>query len=146
MAALPYLVSTVVMGVVLLGVWLVVARVRNWEQYALPATVSPDGTESRAVRTAKMPTTWIVGFLLVTFVAGGGAILLVSDVGSSLAASPVVLFSAVFALLITGYLLWGVYHSVRVRGLGSAQAALAGVWTLGMLFLGAVVLTLVTGG
>lgn len=146
MAALSYLVSTLVMGVVLLGVWLVVARARHWEHYTLPATVSADAEGSRVTRAAQTPTTWIVGFLLVTFLAGGATILLVSDVGASLALGPVVVVSAIFAVMLIGYLLWGVYHSVRVRGLGSAQAALAGVWTLGMLFLGAVVVTLVMGG
>lgn len=143
MAGLTYLVSTLVMGVVLVGVWFVVARLRHWERYSLPAT---DAQASRATRAAKTPGTWTVGFLLAAFLAGGGAILLVSDLGASIAlASPVVLLSAVFALLLVGYLLWGVYHAVRVRGLGSAQAALAGVWTLGLLFVGAIAVTLVLG-
>lgn len=142
MAESTYIASALVTGGLLLGVLLLASRLEDWRQYdlALPET------RSRTAELADSPAVWTAGFLLMALVAGGGAVLLVSDLPfvAALAASWIPLV-AVFGVLLMAYLLWGTYSSARFRGLHSAQAALLSAWLFGALFVAAVAGKLVMG-
>lgn len=142
MAESAYIASALVTGGLLLGVLLLVSRLENWRQYDLAV---PE-TRSRTADIADSPAAWTAGFLLLALVAGGGAVLLVSDAPllAALGGSWVPLVG-VFGALLGAYLLWGTYSSARFRGLHSAQAALLSAWLFGMLFVAAVAGKLVMG-
>ena len=141
MAESTYIASALVTGCLLLGVLLLASRLEDWREYdlALPET------RSRTAELADSPAAWTAVFLLAALVAGGGAVLLVSDIPfmAALGGSwvPIV---AVFGVLLGAYLLWGTYSSARFRGLHSAQAALLSAWLLGVLFVAAVAGKLIT--
>lgn len=142
MAELSYLVSTVLMGLFLIGV---VAYVRASErrEYEGPREAAPsEGLASRARNSVRL---WIVTFLLLAFVAGGGAVLFVSGALSpGLAQAGGVALAVVVAASLVAYLGWGGYYIARGHGMGNAQAAAVGVWLLGLLFVALIAIRLVT--
>lgn len=144
MAETAYLTSALVTGTVLLVVWAFVARMENWRYYDptaeanAEATRRTDGTESVGA--------WIAGFLLLVAVAGGGAVLLVSDAGLAAGVGGWTALVAVFGVLLGGFLLWGTYSSARYRGLPSAHAALLSAWLFGTLSVAAIAVNLVVAG
>ncbi|NHN61344.1 MULTISPECIES: hypothetical protein [Halorussus] len=144
MAETAYLTSALATGAVLLAVWAFVGRMENWRSYD-PA----DGTARDLPRSADASEsvgTWIAGFFALVLVAGGGAVLLVSDAGFAAAVGSWTAIALVFAVLLVGFLLWGTYSSARFRGLASAQAALLSLWVFGSLFVAGVTVKLVLGG
>lgn len=142
MAELSYLVSTVLMGLFLVAV---VAFVRFSENREHTRQREPADGPSLASRLQNSPGVWIVTFLLLAFVAGGGAVLFVSGglpAGTAQAAG--IALGAVVATSLVAYFGWGGYYIARGRGLGNAQAAAVGAWLLGMLFVAAIAVRLVT--
>ncbi|WP_137286183.1 hypothetical protein [Halorussus salinisoli] len=145
MARTAYLVSALVTGVVLLGVWAFVARMEDWRRYDSSASGGRrDPTDGTGVTDSV--GAWVAGFLLLVFVAAGGAVLLVSDAAVASAVGSWVALAGMFGVLIVGFLLWGTYSSARFRGLQSAQAALLSAWLLGSLSVAAIAVKLVFGG
>ena len=55
-------------------------------------------------------------------------------------------FAAAFALVLVGYLGFGIYRSAQFRGMGSAHVAALAAWALGLLFLTAITVRLVMAG
>lgn len=125
MVSSTYLVSTALMGVLVLGVAFALARGRAWRAYRpqlLDAEVSPTSD----------PTVWLVGFILLIalsiavtlFAAGGGS---------------VTSFLAVAGALVVGFLLVGIYTTARSNGHPHAYAVAESAITLGVLVLVAIV-------
>jgi hypothetical protein len=143
MAASAYLTSALVTGALLLTVWVLVTRMENWRSYEL-STPNLAGDQGSL---ADSPAAWTAGFLLMTLVAGGGAVLLVSDVELAAAVGGGVAIAGVFGAFLLGYLIYGTYDSARSRGLHSAQAALLSAWLFGSLIVVAIAAKLLfTGG
>ena len=142
MAESTYIASALVTGGLLLGVILLASRLEDWREYDFAV---PKG-RSRTAAMADSPAAWTAIFLIVALVAGGGAVLLVSDFAfmAALGGSWVPLVG-VFGVLLGAYLLWGTYSSARFRGLHSAQAALLSAWLFGVLFVAAVAGKLIVG-
>jgi hypothetical protein len=144
MAQTAYLTSALVTGVLLLAVWMLVLRMENWRQY------EPAGAEERRYDRSSgdgdSVGAWIAGFLALTLVAGGGAVLLVSDASLAAAAGSWVALVALFGVLLGAYLLWGTYSSARFRGLPSAHAALVSAWLFGILSVAVIAIKLVVSG
>lgn len=142
MAESTYIASALVTGGLLLGVLLLTSRLEDWREYDFAV---PD-TRSRTAALADSPAAWTAIFLVTALVAGGGAVLLVSDIAfmAALGGSWVPLVG-VFGVLLGAYLLWGTYSSARFRGLHSAQAALLSAWLFGVLFVAAVAGKLIAG-
>ncbi|NEU58049.1 hypothetical protein [Halorussus sp. MSC15.2] len=144
MAETAYLASAAVTGIAVLAVWAFVTRMEDWRHYdaanaeGAHTSRSPDATDSVG--------TWAAAFFALVLVAGGGAVLLVSDVGVASAVGDWVAVGSVLGVSLLGFLLWGTYSSARFRGLRSAQAALLSAWLFGSLFVAAVAVKLVLGG
>lgn len=145
MAETAYLASTLVTGLILLSVWAFVARMENWRRYHSPPT-GPDREPGRGADSAESVGVWIAGFLLLVAVAGGGAVLLVSEAALTGALGTWVGLAAVFGVLLGGFLLWGTYSSARHHGLPSAHAALLSAWVFGSLFVAGIAVNLVVAG
>ncbi|MFC7078986.1 hypothetical protein [Halorussus caseinilyticus] len=144
MARTAYLTSALVTGVVLLAVWVAVARMEEWRHYDRSASETP--ARPGETGASESVGAWVAGFLLLVLVAGGGAVLLVSDPAVASAVGSWVALAVVFAVVLVGFLLWGTYSSARFRGLRSAQAALLSAWLFGSLFVAAVAVKLVLAG
>lgn len=143
MAETAYLTSALLTGALLLAVWVLVSRMENWRSYEL-ATANL-GRDRGSL--ADSPAAWTVGFVLMALVAGGGAVLLVSDASIGAAVGGWTTIAGVFGVLLLGYLLYGTYSSARHRGLHSAQAALLSAWLFGSLVLVVIAAKLLfTGG
>jgi hypothetical protein len=162
MAETTYLVSAILTGALLLAVGAVVLRIENWRRYELAGgagaggagvggRAGADGGQSYA-RPPDGDTpgdsvgAWSAGFLALVAVAGGGAVLLVSDAGLASAVGSWLALAVVFGVLLGAFLLWGTYSSARFRGLPSAHAALVSAWLLGTLFVTGIAVKLVLGG
>lgn len=140
MAELSYLISTVLMGLFLVAV-VGFVRFSERREYAHETPASP----GLAARLRGSVGTWIVGFLLLAAVAGGGAVLFVrTDIAAGTAQAAGAAFAAVIAVSLVAYLGWGGYYVARGRGLGNAQAAAVGAWLLGLLFVAAIAVRLLT--
>lgn len=140
MANTAYLASTLIMGLVVVGVVLLMLRVRRWESYRPAAAydtlrAGEGGPESRLSRLAGDTGVWTLSFLLLAFGLTAGGTVYVSGVGSALAGPA--LFAA-FGVMLTVYLLGGVYLAMRARQRSSAVSFGASAITLGLLFLVAV--------
>ncbi|WP_435181854.1 hypothetical protein [Halorussus sp. AFM4] len=145
MAETAYLASALATGAVLLAVWAFVVRMENWRRYD-PADGGTVRDLPRSAGDSGSMGAWIAGFLAMILVAGGGAVLLVSDAAFAAAVGGWTAVALVFGGLLVGFLLWGTYSSARFRGLASAQAALLSLWVFGSLFVAGVAVKLVLGG
>jgi len=133
MAQFPIVASTVLMGLVLAGVF--VAGMRRYHRTGYRYEEEASGTG--AVRSfLAEPVAWTLGFILLVLVFGGGTVLYVGGfldpatvaiVGLGLAAAGVIVFA--------GYLVYGMYRAARGRGHTSAGAAGEAVITLGLVVL-----------
>ncbi|WP_049902189.1 hypothetical protein [Halococcus agarilyticus] len=146
MAPLTYIASTLVTGLIVVGLVAALARSREWRSAAAtPGAVRTGGTSAvtTLTETARSPLGWTVAFLALVLVIGGGTIAFMTGaiptaVGQALGVALVL----VAATVMGGYLFWGVYHSARYRGIGSAQATGTGLWVLGMVLIVAIVVRL----
>lgn len=151
-----YLTSALVTGVLLLAVWTLVLRM-EWRQYELGASgtagtdarAGPDGggrTDLAEADADESVGAWVLGFVALAALAGGGAVLLVSDPALAAAVGNWVALALVFGVVLGGFLLWGTYSSARFRGLPSAHAALVSAWLFGALFVAGIAAKLVLAG
>jgi hypothetical protein len=139
------LASTVVMGLLTGAIALFVIRGRAWRRY------SPDVSALRAdsLRDGELgPGTMALGFVLLVFVVGGAAVLLVGGFETLPLPAPgisaAIAIPALLGLLLVGYVVAGSYATARSHGAGNAQAALVGLWAFGLLFVLAVAAQLLT--
>ena len=87
-----------------------------------------------------MDVVWVLW--AVTAVAVGA---IVYTVLPPIAESGLLVFGGFFALLLGGYLIWGVYHTIRTHGRKTAEAAMVGAWVLGGLAVLGISVLLVLG-
>lgn len=130
------LISTVVMGLLLVGAALGTARLRKRPRYEPEfQSASHDGPVEPEVADWIQSNAVLLGTaaLLAVFVAavllGDGAIALV----------------VVTPVLIAAYLTWGVYNIARVRGLPRAHSVGLSAWMFGVVLVGTVAVKLLLG-
>lgn len=153
MAGINYVLSTVVMGLLMVGVAVAIVRVANWRQR--PAAASgregPGGSGEGDVlgrygaaigAATRNPTTWYVAFFVLVFGFVGGTIALVTS-PPAIGGVVFLVLGLAFGAVLCGFLVWGIYSSGRYRGLKSAQAAMAGAWALGSLLIVAITVKLI---
>lgn len=132
-----FLVSTAVMGVLLVGAAFAVARLRRREQYTPQLRPAGRGVAALTGETADSPgvpwNTLALAAAVTIAVAAGVAILL--DAG------PMIL-AAVAPLLIAAYFAWGVYSMGRARGLPRAHAVGLSAWLFGFLLVAGIAVKL----
>lgn len=142
MASSIYLASMVLMALFLLAIVGAVVG-RDWKAYT--PTLEPEGSLVSTV--ANDESLWVLIFVVVALALGGGATLAVS--GESFSASLVTAGLAVvgiaLALAFLFYLFYGTYAAAKARGFQRAAAVMAGGWILGLLFVTAIVVKLLTG-
>lgn len=144
MAQLPYLASTVLMGLLLAGVFVGVMRLYQNRGYSV-GQERTSRTESLVAFT-RTPTAWILGFLLLVLVFGGGTLLFVGGyLDAALVGTVGLVLAAAGAFVLAGYLVYGMYQAARGRGHTSAGAAGEALITLGLVFLAVIVVRLAVG-
>lgn len=159
MAEINYLFSTLLMGLSLLAIGWTLTRLRAWQRYSpTPSAAAadaggytfgtPDDGGSVVTRIARSPVAWIVGFVLLAFAFGGGAVVFIS--GSTFPAGVTQGVGMALAALTLGllalYLFVVVYRSAKGRGLPDSQAAVVGAWVFGLLLVAVVTTKLVMQG
>jgi len=117
MANLSNVASTVLMGLLLVGVVVAVLRSRDWYDYS--PTDEESGVGETLERLARSETVWMASFLVLVLLFGGAAVLFVS--GGSVPGG-VTLIGGAFAVVVTGYVYLGAYSSARSRGRPTSQA------------------------
>lgn len=147
MAPLTYIASAVLTGLVVVGLVAALARSREWRSAApTPGAVRTGDTSAvtTLTETVRSPLGWTVAFLGLVLVIGGGVLaFLTGAIPAGVGQALGVMLVLVAATVMCGYLFWGVYHSVRYRGIESAQATGVGLWVVGMVLLVVVVAQLV---
>lgn len=140
MVQFSLLASTLLMGVVLV---VAVVAVRTAGTRRTHAVTDSGELATTVEGIARSPTTWTVAFLALSAIGVGGALLFVTG------ASPVpsipglgLWLVGVLVGVVLSYLVWGVYHAVRYRGLHRPAALAAAAWTVGMLVVALVSLRL----
>jgi hypothetical protein len=138
--ASPYLVSTVLMGVLLLAVALFVTGDGRWRRNAR-ATGSLTARSSSAGAESPLPSA-LFAVPAVGVAAGALAFAGGLAAGLSVQASAGYAVAAVAAAIIVSYLVWGVYGAMRSRGFGSAAATMMSAWAVGALLIAAIAVKL----
>ncbi|MFB6150836.1 MAG: hypothetical protein ABEJ40_03430 [Haloarculaceae archaeon] len=142
MAGTTYLASTLVMGLIAIGVVAVVLRGRRWEQYTPQAAYDLDAggpRRSGISRFASAPSTWTATFLLL---AVGFLVGVTASFGGGISGPALI---AALAVVTGAYFVGGVYLAMREHGRPSAQAAAGSVLVLGLLLAGAIAVKLLLG-
>ena len=136
-----YLASTLVMGLLVVGVVVLMLRVRRWQHYTPRVAYDDiDAGGSRPAtglaRVAGQTNTWTVAYILLTV-----GFLLGAVVYSSGAVTGMTMLAAL-AALVAVYLVAGIYFAMREHGRPSAQAAAGSAVATGMLSVLAITVTL----
>ncbi|MFB6268684.1 MAG: hypothetical protein ABEH83_01985 [Halobacterium sp.] len=134
------LVSTVVMGVLLVGAAAAVARMRRREQYTPRLRAAGQGVAALTGETADSRGVDLDTVALVTAVLV--AVLAVAAI--ALDAGTMVL-TAVAPALIAVYFAWGVYSLGRSRGLPRAHSVGLSLWVFGVVLVGVIAAKLLFG-
>lgn len=137
MAPLGYIGSALVMGLVLLGTFLALARVT---ERPVPFARQESGGLWDAMTG---PTGWILGFVLLVALAIGGGVAFVGGVGGVDEGTATLSLIALLLAGLFGYVLLGTYHMARSRGLPSSHAAGASLWAAGSVLLLGIVVKLI---
>jgi hypothetical protein len=143
MANTTYIASTVLMGLLGVGIGLFVLRSRRWRRYVPRVAAEVAAGERPASGLAGLAgrtSTWtvayvalVLGFMFGAMAYAGGAI-----------TGPVVIGAVV--ALVAAFLVAGVYLAMRDNGRPSAQAAAGSAVATGMLAVVAITVVLVTTG
>lgn len=143
MADPAYLASTLVMGLLAVGVLVLVVRGRRWRHYVPMAAYGLDAggghPRSGLSRVAGATSTWTVAYVLLVLGVLVGAIVALSGVVSETG----VIVGLVVAILV--YLVAGVFFAMRSNGRPTSQAVAGSAITLGLLFVLGISVKLVLG-
>lgn len=148
MVEIANLTSALLMGLLLVAVAVAIAR-EGRRRSALAAVedrpaefAGTTGTLTRAMRT---PTAWTLAFVALVLVIGGSVVLYVGGgpVPEASRALAGVVVGGVVLLVICAFLFVGIYITARSKGRSTAWGVAEGVITLGLVFIGAIVVNLV---
>lgn len=117
------LLLSLLSGLVLVAIAVGALRLRRWRRFTATGR-GPVSTDVAIARTLRSPTTWTVGFLVITLLATAGALAVVGALPLPEGAQPAVTTAllGISALVLGGFVFLGVYASVRNRGYGTAPA------------------------
>lgn len=138
------LLSTLLMGILLLAIAVGLLRAREWQR----GPVVREGATllDRAVHS---PWAWTATFVSIALGFGLGTIAVLSDVSIALPTTfwgLLTVFMLPFVLLLAFYVFAGVYASAREHGVSSAPAVGLASTVIGGLVIVAVVAQLIVGG
>lgn len=151
MAVVSPVVSTVVMGVLLVAVVAALARrgsprgaqIISNRRYRPAGAAEPSGRAAALFRATGSPTAWTAAFFALVFGIGAGALLAVGGFGVEVPSSVAMAVSGLFVGVLCVYLGVGVYHAARSRGHPDSMAVAEGVGTLAMVAILGIALRLV---
>lgn len=136
MALETFLVSSLVMGVLVVALALVASRWRSWRTGPMDAGAHDEPwlfrAGARVGSFARTPAAWGVAFAALLLVFGGGTLLLLTG---QFGTAALLGMAVAGGLVVGGYLFYGTYASARMHGLGNAASVAAGSWAVGLLFL-----------
>lgn len=134
MASTALLVSTTVMGVLVVALALSTTRFdqRGYRPRLAERLERSQRPESGLVSSNELAL--LLAALLLAVIAAGIAF---GDAGLILIAVPPAAVAAYFG--------WGVYHMARARGLPTAHSVALSAWVLGVAFIGLIAVNLVVG-
>ncbi|MFC7045094.1 hypothetical protein ACFQH6_06390 [Halobacteriaceae archaeon GCM10025711] len=117
------------------------------EPYRGPSARRPreESLQQMVAHWGASPTVWVVAFIALCLGFGAGVVGFVGG-GGPVAAAMTPALGVAFALVLVGYLGFGIYRSAQFRGMGSAHVTALVVWALGLLFLTAITVRLVMTG
>ena len=138
-----FLVSTVLMGVVLLGVALFIRGLRQWRHDKPEAESS--GFDAISA-TMGNPRTWIAAYVLMIVLAAGAAWAYIAGDGipQPVADASLIVLGAVLGIAILVFVARGTYDAVRGHGRSASQAAAMGGAATGFVLLALVAVKLIT--
>jgi len=144
MAESIYLASTLIMGLLIVGVVALALRARRWEHYTPQVAygdLNAGGGRPRSAigRVVATPSVWTATYILLAVVFLGGVI--VAAGGGVSMAGPAVM--GALGAVLAGYVIGGVYVALRQHGRPTAQAVGGAAVALGGLFLIGLTLQLV---
>lgn len=140
MALAESLVSTVVMGVLLVGAAVVVARMRRREQYRPRFRAAGQGAAAITGETAESSSIDSDRVALATAVL----VAVVAVAAIALDAGTMV-FTAVAPALFAAYFAWGIYSLARSRGLPRAHSVGLSAWLFGVVLVTGIAIKLLLG-
>jgi len=143
------LLSTAVMGLLVVGTFVAVARIGG-QRTPPGADESTDGYDAMTATIrdiVRTPAVWSVTFVVITIGVGALAVLAVGDFGlvEGLSDTLLGLTYAAVGLLLTGFVFLGAYFGARGRGLGNAHGVAAGSFAAGLVFLLLIAIQLLVG-
>jgi hypothetical protein len=141
------LLSTVLMGLLVIATFIAVGRIGRKREFASDDRDRYDRIVARLRTIAGSPTVWAITF--VVFAAGLG-LLTVLAVGSfglpeGLPGTILNVVYGLVGLLIAGFVFFGAYTATRGHGLGNAQGVAAGSIALGMVLMLVIAIQLIVG-
>jgi len=143
MANAAYLASTLLMGLLGVGVVVLVLRGRHWENYRPQAAyglqAGGGAPASPLSKVAGATSTWTVAFFVLALGFLGAVIVTASG---AIGGTAVI---AGLAVAVVAFLVGGVYVALRGNGRSSSVAAAASAMTLGLLFIAIIALNLILG-
>lgn len=151
MVAVSPVVSTVVMGVLLVAIVLAIARRGSprGAQIASNRRFLPSGSAESPrgagalVRATGSPTVWVAVFFLLVFGIGAGTLLAIGGFGVEVPASVAMAVAGLFVAVLGVYLAVGIYYAARGRGHPDSMAVAESVGTLALVIMAAIALRLV---
>lgn len=152
MVTIGLIVSTVVMGLLVVGVAASLARGRSWRRRATMSTAGAFTGGSRessiVTRAAESPAAWMAGFVLLAAALGGGALLFASGAelptGSQQAVG--LALAGVAALVVGFFFLHGLYRSAKGWGLPTSGAVAVSALGFGVVIVTVVAVRLLLAG
>lgn len=134
--------STILMGLVLLGIVAAIGVLRDWER-----TPRSDGDRAASlVGVFRKPVTWTVLFVVFALLFVIGAIAFVDGtnvLGIGPSMGELILVGG-FGTVLVGFVYAGLYATAKNRGMKGAQAVGASSIVLAFLFIGVVAVLLLT--
>lgn len=151
MVAVSPVVSTVVMGMLLVAIVVAIARrgsprgsqIVSNRRYRPAGAAEPSGGAGALLRAAGSPTVWAAVFFLLVFGIGAGALLAVGGFGVDVPASAATAVAGLFVAVLGVYLAVGTYYAARGRGHPDSMAVAEGVGALAMVVILGIALRLV---
>jgi hypothetical protein len=134
--------STILMGLVLLGIVAAIGVLRDWER----GPRSGDDRAASLVGLFRKPVTWTVLFVVFALLFVVGALAFVDGtnvLGIGPAMGELILVGG-FGAVLVGFLFAGLYAAAKNRGMKGAQAAGASSIVLVFLFIAVVAVLLLT--
>lgn len=129
MASTTFLLSTAVMGVLIVALALGARRFLKRSEY-----------EPQFRRTESEPAGRSLG---TDVVMGALVLIVVAIIGAGLALGQMeLILLGIPAVAVIGYIAWGVYHMAQSRGLPFAHSVALSAWLVGVLLVGVIALNL----